>query len=184
MRQRSPALALTAAAAVLVPLAGCAAGSLPHSSAAPSAHDEAFENYLAYAGPPIDHFTWLGRFYSWQPLGKDRLVVFTTPGDAYLLKVWPPCDLRFVINAIGITRWTTRACRPTCGRTHSATRPHARARPNSRSSSRSSPGELRRGARRTGRSASAIARSLGSLRSARLTVARSLGSLRSARLVR
>jgi hypothetical protein len=94
---------VTAAAAVLVPLAGCAVGSLPHSSAAPSAHDEAFENYLAYAGPPIDHFTWLGRFYSWQPLGKDRLVVFTTPGDAYLLKVWPPCDLRFVINAIGIT---------------------------------------------------------------------------------
>ena len=30
-------------------------------------------------------------------------MVFTTPGDAYLLKVWPPCDLRFVINAIGLT---------------------------------------------------------------------------------
>ena len=30
-------------------------------------------------------------------------MVFTTPFDAYLLKVWPPCDLRFIINAIGIT---------------------------------------------------------------------------------
>jgi hypothetical protein len=30
-------------------------------------------------------------------------VVFTTPSDAYLLKVWPPCDLRFVINRIGLT---------------------------------------------------------------------------------
>jgi hypothetical protein len=29
--------------------------------------------------------------------------VFTVPDEAYLLKVWPPCDLRFVVNAIGIT---------------------------------------------------------------------------------
>lgn len=105
MRHR---LTVAAAAATLATLlAGCAAGGAP--SGAPSAptgtpaQQAALTRYLAYAGPPVDSFTWLGQFYSWEPLGKDTLVVFTVPNEAYLLKVWPPCDLRFVINAIGIT---------------------------------------------------------------------------------
>jgi hypothetical protein len=57
--------------------------------------------YAAYAGPPIQQFAWLGHFDSWEPLGQTDLVVFTTPGDAYLLKVWPPCDLRFTFNGRG-----------------------------------------------------------------------------------
>lgn len=101
-----PALATAAAFAAL--LTGCVAsstpagGSSPPSTATP-AQQRALERYLAYAGPPIPYFTWLGQFYSWEGLGKDTLVVFTVPDEAYLLKVWPPCDLRFVINAIGIT---------------------------------------------------------------------------------
>ena len=71
-------------------------GSVQHSA-------EALARYMAYAGPPIPYFTWLGHFWSFEALGKDTLVVFTVPDEAYLLKVWPPCDLRFVINAIGIT---------------------------------------------------------------------------------
>ena len=57
--------------------------------------------FAAYAGPPIQQFTWLGHFDSWEPLGRTDLVVFTTPSDAYLLKVWPPCDLRFAFNGRG-----------------------------------------------------------------------------------
>ena len=30
-------------------------------------------------------------------------MVYTVPDEACLPKVWPPCDLRFVINAIGST---------------------------------------------------------------------------------
>ena len=30
-------------------------------------------------------------------------MVFTTPSDAYLLKVWPQCDLRFDFNLVGIS---------------------------------------------------------------------------------
>jgi len=67
------------------------------------AQQQALERYTAYAGTPLPYFRWLGHLYSWEPLSKDQLVVFTTPGEAYLLKVWPPCDLRFVINAVGIT---------------------------------------------------------------------------------
>jgi len=61
------------------------------------------QRYHSYAGPPVEQFTWLGRYYSWSPLGNDELVVFTTPFDAYLLRVLPPCvDLPFA-NVIGLT---------------------------------------------------------------------------------
>lgn len=53
--------------------------------------------YAAYAGAPLDRLTWLGRFDSWESLGNDQLLVFTTPNDAYLIDVTPPCtDLPFV----------------------------------------------------------------------------------------
>jgi len=65
--------------------------------------DAVRERYHSYAGPPIEEFTWLGRYYSWAPLGNDELVVFTTPFDAYLIKVLPPCiDLPFA-GVIGLT---------------------------------------------------------------------------------
>lgn len=92
-------------------LAGCA-GSQPSTgtgaaaTAAPTgtpAQQAALARYSAYAGPPIKSFTWLGRFYSWEGLGKDKLVVFTTTNDAYLLTIWPPCDLRFTVHTIGVT---------------------------------------------------------------------------------
>jgi hypothetical protein len=38
-------------------------------------------------GNPIDHFTWMGRYDGWKPIGRDDLVVWTTPFDAYLIKV-------------------------------------------------------------------------------------------------
>ena len=107
MRGLKLAWALIAAAALAAPLAGCVTGTPARSSPpAPTgtpAEQQALARYLAYAGPPIPYFTWLGHFYSWEPLGKDTLVVFTVPDEAYLLRVWPPCDLRFVIYAIGIT---------------------------------------------------------------------------------
>ena len=113
MRHRLITFAALAAAAGL--LGGCATGT-PTGAAATSgratdasagsgtpAQQQALARYTAYAGAPLPYFTWLGQFYSWEPLSKNQLVVFTTPGDAYLLTVWPPCDLRFVVNAIGIT---------------------------------------------------------------------------------
>ena len=83
-----------AVSAALVLLASCASST--HQS-----DQERRAHYAAYAGPPIKQFTWLGHFDSWEPLGQTDLVVFTTPSDAYLLKVWPPCDLRFAFNGRG-----------------------------------------------------------------------------------
>lgn len=90
-------------ALALAALTGCASTAAVHQSDAQRA-----ASYARYEGPPISEFTWLGHFYSWEVLGRDQLVVFTTPSDAYYLKVWSSCDLRFVMNrqggqAIGIT---------------------------------------------------------------------------------
>ena len=59
--------------------------------------------YDAYAGPPIESFTWLGRYDSWQPIGTNELVVWTTPFQAYMIKVAPPCDNLEFVNHIGLT---------------------------------------------------------------------------------
>ncbi|HTV51413.1 MAG TPA: DUF6491 family protein [Steroidobacteraceae bacterium] len=75
------------------------------SCTAPPAHQHADQalpaRYAPYLGPPIGQFTWLGHFWNWEALGKDELLVFTTPNDAYFLKVWPTCDLRFDLNRRG-----------------------------------------------------------------------------------
>jgi hypothetical protein len=90
-------LRIGAAAAALALLGACASGIAQRQS-------QVRDRYDAYAGPPVDHFTWLGRYDSWEPIAKDELVVFTTPWDAYLLKVWPTCpDLLFARDTIGLT---------------------------------------------------------------------------------
>ena len=82
--------------------AGTAAGGA--ITAAPAtAQERALERYSAYAGRPVKSFTWLGHFDSWEPLGKDHLLVYTKPNEAYLLEVSGPCDVRFVSGPVGIS---------------------------------------------------------------------------------
>jgi hypothetical protein len=50
--------------------------------------------YLAYAAPPVDHFTWLGHYDGWEALSDDELVLFLSPTRAYYIKVWAPCGTR------------------------------------------------------------------------------------------
>ena len=88
---------LVAAFSLLALLGACESG-------APLRQSELRDRYLQYAGAPIDHFTWLGRYDSWEPVAEDELVIFTTPDRAYLLKVWPSCrDLMFARERIGLT---------------------------------------------------------------------------------
>jgi hypothetical protein len=98
MRRAHPRLMASSLLAVMV-LAGCSSGGIPKRE------DEAQvrERFAAYAGEPIDRMSWMGQYYSWEPIGENQLVVFTTPSDAYLLKVSGPCtDLKFV-TSIGLT---------------------------------------------------------------------------------
>ena len=89
---------LTVLMVVLVLCGACAGGIPLHPG-----QQQVRARYSAYAGPPIPSFSWLGRYDGWEPLGKDELVIFTTPNDAYLLKIWPPCDMRLVMNNIGLS---------------------------------------------------------------------------------
>ena len=38
--------------------------------------------YLAYAGPPVSSFTWLGSYMGWEALSDDELVLFLSPTRA------------------------------------------------------------------------------------------------------
>ena len=59
--------------------------------------------FEAYAGKPVDHFTWITRYDGWEPISRDELVVWTNINDAYLITVFEPCtDLMFARH-IGLT---------------------------------------------------------------------------------
>ncbi|MFO1426174.1 MAG: DUF6491 family protein [Steroidobacteraceae bacterium] len=58
--------------------------------------------YADYAGAPVDRVVaW--DIDGWAPVSRDSLVVWTRPGEAYLVKVWNSCqDLQFVEH-VGIS---------------------------------------------------------------------------------
>lgn len=61
------------------------------------------DRYESYAGAPIERFTYLGRYDSWEPIGTNELVVWTSINQAYLIKVAPPCDNLQFANRVGLT---------------------------------------------------------------------------------
>jgi hypothetical protein len=61
------------------------------------------ERYEAYAGQPVDHFTWFGHYDGWDPIGPHELVVWTDINTAYLVKVASPCENLQFANRIGLT---------------------------------------------------------------------------------
>jgi hypothetical protein len=78
-------------------LAACSGIPLKQREAAERARFE------AYAGKPVDHFTWLTRYDGWEPISRNQLVVWTDINRAYLITVAPPCtDLMFA-RRIGLT---------------------------------------------------------------------------------
>jgi hypothetical protein len=90
--------ASAAIAVALILLSACSAGIPVRQDP-----EEVRNRYQAYAGAPIDHFTWLGRYDGWEALGRDQLVLFTSTNKAYLLEVSPPChDLR-TAEGVGFT---------------------------------------------------------------------------------
>lgn len=85
------------AVAVALLLAAC-------SGIPPRAKDQELpQQYLQYAGAPVDHFNYLGRYYDWRALSSTQLVVWTSLNNAYLLTVREPCiNLQFT-QRIGLT---------------------------------------------------------------------------------
>ncbi len=104
MSHRNLQLSVTLSAVAV--LSACA--SMPQQQ--PGGDLPARARYMAYAGPPIDHFNWMGRIDGWEALSDDELLVFVGSNGAYYLKVWSPCGarggLRWV-NGIELTRSIT-----------------------------------------------------------------------------
>jgi Family of unknown function (DUF6491) len=82
-----------------------AAALLTACSGIPLRQREAAERnrFEAYAGKPVDHFTWLTHYQGWEPISPDQLVVWTDINQAYLITVFRPCtDLMFA-RRIGLS---------------------------------------------------------------------------------
>jgi hypothetical protein len=92
----------TARLLALIPALGLLAGCVAGPAAAPPPSKEA-QLYLKYAGPPIESFTYLGRYDSFRTLGGPYLVIWTTFTNAYLIKVRDPCIQLPFANKVGLT---------------------------------------------------------------------------------
>ena len=78
-------------AAVL--LAGCVT---------PRPYAAALDEYLPFAGPPIQEFHFW-ELYSWEAVGPYHIVLWATPWEAYFVTVAQPCiDLEWA-HRIGVT---------------------------------------------------------------------------------
>ena len=80
-------------------LGGCATTVVPKQVS----DSERREQFLHYAGPPIESVTYLQHYYAWRPLGNLQLVLWTTINDAYLLSVLPPCVGLDFADGISVT---------------------------------------------------------------------------------
>ena len=60
------------------------------------------DRYLQFAGAPIDEFPFW-KLYQWELVGPDKVMVWSTVKDAYLLTATPPCPKLEWARAIGVT---------------------------------------------------------------------------------
>jgi hypothetical protein len=81
------------------------------ASTAPQRDEALLAEFQNFAGDPVQNFFFWDLRNGWQVLGREHLVVWTSPWDAFLLRVRTPCtDLPFAQNiAISSTgRWVRR----------------------------------------------------------------------------
>jgi hypothetical protein len=58
-------------------------------------HQDTLDRYLSYAGEPVGQFNSF-RLDSWEPLDRDKIVLWTGVNEAYLVTVWDTCrDLQY-----------------------------------------------------------------------------------------
>ena len=90
---------LLAAAALLTSCAG-----LARQDAAQAAR------YNAYAGQPVDHFTWLIQHRGWTAISDNQLIAWADANSPYLITVVEPCpNLWFDARGITSTQDEVRA---------------------------------------------------------------------------
>lgn len=63
---------------------------------------ENLDRFMKYTGEPIDQFTFW-KLYKWQLVGPEKVVVWSTINDAYLITVEKPCPGLEWAKSIGVT---------------------------------------------------------------------------------
>lgn len=88
------------------PIAGmlCAALLLAGAAQAdtPQTQQRNLERFTPYLQEPVEQFKFWS-MYKWQLVGPDKVVVWTTPEDAYLLTVETPCTQLQWTDALAVT---------------------------------------------------------------------------------
>ncbi len=65
-------------------LSACATGSAQRDA-------ERLALYRAHAGAPVDSIQYTHSYNGWTPLGDGAFALWTTPGKAWLIQLFPPC---------------------------------------------------------------------------------------------
>lgn len=68
----------------------------------PETQQKNLERFTPYLQKPVDQFNFWS-MYKWQLVGPDKVVVWTTINDAYLLTVDTPCTELQWTNNVGVT---------------------------------------------------------------------------------
>lgn len=77
----------------------CAAGAHAQTR---QVQQENLERFEKYAGAPVEQFQFWS-LYKWQLVGPEKVVVWSTINDAYLISVDDPCPGLEWSRAIGVT---------------------------------------------------------------------------------
>jgi uncharacterized protein DUF6491 len=89
-------------AVVGIVLAGCLVASSAALAQTRETQQENLDRFEKYAGAPIDEFEFWS-LYKWQLVGPEKVVVWSTINDAYLVSVASPCPGLEWARGIGVT---------------------------------------------------------------------------------
>jgi len=84
-----------------VALAGALVAPATHAQTR-ATQQENLERFEKYAGAPVDEFDFWS-LYKWQLVGPEKVVVWSTINDAYLITVAKPCAGLEFARGIGVT---------------------------------------------------------------------------------
>lgn len=68
-------------------LAGCSSAGIVRRAG----EGEGLDRLMQSAGPPVDSVPYLIRYQGWRPVAPDKVAIWATANDGYLLTVTQPC---------------------------------------------------------------------------------------------
>jgi hypothetical protein len=96
------------AAAIGLTVGTLGSSSIASARAAKGSEEQASQAEPSAALEQVDSFTLLTKPYSFHPIDRDTVIVWTTPSQPYLVELsFPANDMKFA-NAIGVTSFGSR----------------------------------------------------------------------------